>query len=79
MEVVKKQVGFSGVLNDFLNGLNDDPALMPFTTEREAIDYMKAIDSKVKPKLAALFGRAPKAPMEIRPVDPLPRETASSH
>lgn len=79
MEDVKKQVGYAGALNEFLKSINTNPALTPFKTEQEVLARFIAIDNQVKPKLAALFGRAPKAPMEIRPVDPLTRDTASSH
>jgi uncharacterized protein (DUF885 family) len=78
MESVKKQVGYTGALNDFLNGLNNNPALAPFKTEAEVLAKFVAIDNQIKPKLPSLFGRAPKAAMEIRPVDPLVRDTASS-
>jgi uncharacterized protein (DUF885 family) len=79
MEGVKKRVGFEGDLNAFLKGINTRPELTPFKTEEEIIAKLRAIDEKVKPGLAKLFGRMPKAPLEIRGVDPLLRDTASSN
>jgi uncharacterized protein (DUF885 family) len=79
MEGVKNRVRYEGELNAFLKGINTRPELTPFKTEDEVIAKLKAIDEKVKPGLAKLFGRMPKAPLEIRGVDPLMRDTASSH
>lgn len=79
MEAVKKQVAYAGDLNSFLKGINTRPELTPFKTEEEVIAKLRAIDEKVRPGLAKLFGRMPKAPLEIRGVDPLLKDTASSH
>jgi uncharacterized protein (DUF885 family) len=79
MEKVKTQVAFKGSLIDFLKGLEKRPELAPFKTEEEVMAKFAAMNANVKPQLALLFGRAPKAPLEIRPVDKLIRETASSH
>jgi uncharacterized protein (DUF885 family) len=78
IEIVKTQVGYKGPLNDFLNGLRNSPALAPFKTENEVLAKYEAMNAQVKPQLPLLFGRAPKAPLEIRPVDDLVRDTASS-
>ncbi|MEP7154232.1 MAG: DUF885 family protein [Betaproteobacteria bacterium] len=78
MEKVKARVGFKGALTDFLSGLNTRPELLPFKTEEEAILRFEALNKKIQPQLKLLFGRTPKAPLEIRPVDKLLRDTASS-
>jgi uncharacterized protein (DUF885 family) len=78
MEAVKIQVGFKGTLNEFLRGIKSRNTLVPFKTEEEVIARFKAIDTSIAPKLAALFGRTPKAALDIRPVDKLTRDTASS-
>jgi uncharacterized protein (DUF885 family) len=79
MEIVKMQVRFLGSLNDFLGSLDKRAELTPFKTEAEVLARFRELDAKVKPQLAKLFGRAPKSPLEIRPVDDLIRDTASSH
>jgi uncharacterized protein (DUF885 family) len=79
MEKVKTQVAFKGSLIEFLKGLEKRTELAPFKTEEEVLAKFATMNANVKPQLALLFGRAPKAPLEIRPVDKLIRETASSH
>lgn len=79
MEKVKEKVGFRGSLREFLIGLEKRPELMPFKTEEEALAAYVALNAKIQPQLSQLFGRAPKAPLEIRPVDKLLRDTASSY
>ncbi len=76
---VQAQVGIQGSLGDFLKSLDARADLMPFKTEEDALAAFRAIDAKVLPQLPKLFGRLPKAPMEIRGVDPLLRDTASSN
>jgi uncharacterized protein (DUF885 family) len=79
IERVKTQVGGSGTLIEFLQGLQKRPELTPFKTEVEVIAKFEAMNTKVKPQLAKMFGRAPRAGLDVRPVDPLIRDTASSH
>jgi uncharacterized protein (DUF885 family) len=79
MEKVKAQVGVKGALNDFLKSLSTRRELTPFKTDEEVLGRFEVMNAKVKPQLAQLFGRAPKAPLEIRPVDKLIRDSASSH
>ncbi len=79
MEKVKTQVGFNGPLIEFLKGLESRKELLPFKTDEEILGRFAALNERVKPQLAQLFGRTPKAPLEIRPVDKLLRDTASSH
>jgi uncharacterized protein (DUF885 family) len=79
MEKVKTQAGFKGALTDFLKTLEMRPDLTPFKTDEEVLAWFERLNTKVKPQLAQLFGRAPKAPLEIRPVDKLIRDSASSH
>jgi uncharacterized protein (DUF885 family) len=79
MEKVKIHVGFKGALNDFLKTLETRPDLTPFKTDAEVLARFESLNAKVKPQLAQLFGRAPKAPLEIRPVDKLIRDSVSSH
>ncbi|MBL8525544.1 MAG: DUF885 domain-containing protein, partial [Betaproteobacteria bacterium] len=79
METIKAKVGFDGPLFDFLKAIDTRGDLLPFKTDDEVLAQFRAIDARVEPALSRLFGRAPKAKMEIRPVDPLIRDSASSH
>jgi uncharacterized protein (DUF885 family) len=79
MEKIKTQVGFKGALTDFLKTLGTRADLTPFKTDEEVLARFESLNAKVKPQLAQLFGRAPKASLEIRPVDKLIRDSASSH
>jgi uncharacterized protein (DUF885 family) len=78
MDIIRIQVGFKGTLNEFLQGIKTRATLMPFKTEEQVIAQFKAIDTGMAAKLAGLFGRTPKAALDIRPVDKLTRDTASS-
>jgi uncharacterized protein (DUF885 family) len=78
MEGVRQQVKYAGDLNSFLKGLVDKPELTPFKTEEEILARFRAIDTKMRPALDRLFSRKPKAPLEIRGVDPLLKDSASS-
>lgn len=79
MEQVKARFGYEGPLLAFLQSLDARPELKPFRTEVEVLAAFGAINEKVKAGLPALFERAPKAPLEIRAVDPLSRATASDN
>lgn len=78
MDAVRRQVKFDGDLNSFLKGLVDRPELTPFKTEDEVLARFRAIDARMRPSLDQLFSRKPKAAFEIRGVDPLLKDSASS-
>lgn len=79
MDKIRIAVGFDGSLADFLKGLEARAELTPFRTEDEVVTKFAALDRSIAPRLAAMFGRRPRAALEIRPVDPLVRDTAPSH
>ncbi|MCX7174546.1 MAG: DUF885 domain-containing protein [Proteobacteria bacterium] len=79
MEGVKAQVGGTGTLLEFLKDFDKREALRPFKTEEEVLAHFASLNERIKPQLARLFSRAPKAALEIRPVDKLLRDTASSN
>lgn len=79
METVKAKVGYKGALTDFLKGLEERAELKPFKTDEEVLARFEAVNKRIQPQLSQLFGRGPKAPLEIRPVDILVRDSASSH
>ncbi|MCG2593109.1 DUF885 domain-containing protein [Ramlibacter sp. XY19] len=79
MEKVKERFGFRGDLQAFFQSLDTRKELTPFRTDDEVMAAYRAINERVQAGLPRLFARAPKARLEIRPVDPLQRDTASSY
>ncbi len=79
MEKVKAAYQFEGNLNDFMKWHNELPANRPFKTEQEILDAYRMLNEKIMPQLPTLFGRSPKAPLDIRPEPELTRATASPH
>jgi uncharacterized protein (DUF885 family) len=67
-EEAKVRVGFKGTLREFFAHLNSDPALR-FSTREEIQAAYEGLRAKVEAKVPALFGRLPKTPYEIRPVE----------
>jgi len=79
MEKVKVYYQFNGTLLEFLQWHNNNRQFQPFTTEQQILDSYAQLNQKIMTKLPALFGRAPKAPLVIRPEPELTRNTASDH
>lgn len=67
-EVAKDRVGFKGSLSEFFTHLNTAPELRFKTREQIQAAY-EALRPVVDAKIPALFGRTPKTPFEIRPVE----------
>lgn len=66
MEKIKKEVGFSGELKSFFDYLNTDPKFFPYKTPEDVLEAYRAIQQKITPHLASMFGLTPKIPFEIR-------------
>ncbi len=79
MEKVKATYKFKGTLAEFFKWHETLPQNRPFKTEQEVLDAYAALNRKIVEKLPQLFGRAPKAPLEIRAEPELTRSTASDH
>jgi uncharacterized protein (DUF885 family) len=79
MEKVKERFGFRGDLQAFFRSLDTRKELTPFQDDEQVMAAYRAINARVQAGLPRLFARAPKARLEIRPVDPLQRDTASSY
>lgn len=79
MEKIQAHYKYQGTLAKFLQWADEDAQFRPFKTEKEVLDAYAALNEKIKVKLPDLFGRAPKAPLEIRPEPELTRATASDH
>ena len=79
MAKVQAGYGFEGRLEDFLAWHGKRAEARPFKTEREVLDAYAELNRRIAPQLTRLFGRIPKAPLEIRPEPELTRDTASDH
>lgn len=79
MDKIRQHFKFEGSLTDFLKWAEEAPQFRPFKTEKEVLDAYAELNKKIMAKLPDLFGRSPKAPLEIRPEPELTRATASDH
>lgn len=78
MEKVKKQVGFSGTLEEFLTHIKSDPKAMPYKTSEEVLTAFNAILTKITPKLKTMFNNVPKTKFEIRQTEKFREASASA-
>lgn len=76
LETARMRAGFQGTLKEFLAHLNTAPELR-FKTREEIQAAYESIRPRVDAKVPAYFGRLPKTPFEIRPVEPF-REVAAA-
>ena len=79
MEKIKAHYKFDGELTAFLKWHFDQPQFRPFKTEQEVLDAYGVLNTQLLAKLPDYFGRAPKAPLEIRAEPELTKSTASDH
>ena len=66
MEAVRKQVGYKGNLTGFFSYLSSNPRFTPYKTPDEVLAAFRAIQARIAPNLAKLFGQVPRSPFEIR-------------
>lgn len=76
LETAKVRSGFKGTLKEFLAHLNTAPELR-FKTREEIQAAYESLRPSVDAKVPAYFGRVPKTPFEIRPVEAF-REVAAA-
>lgn len=67
-EEAKVRVGFKGSLKEFFAHLNTAPELR-FANREEIQAAYEGLRAKVEAKVPAFFGRTPKTPFEIRPIE----------
>jgi uncharacterized protein (DUF885 family) len=72
-------LGYEGDPRQLLGWVRTNPKFRPFKSEAQILDTYRAINQKVMARLPELFGRKPKAPIDIRPEPELTRATASDH
>lgn len=78
MDKVKKQLGFEGSLEQFLNELKKDPRAMPYKSPQEIISGFNGIYQKIQPGLKKMFTVVPKTKFEIRQTEKFREATASA-
>jgi uncharacterized protein (DUF885 family) len=78
MDSVKKEVKFSGDINEFFEFMKSDKQFMPYKTPEEVLNAFRSIQEKIEPNLAKMFGRTPKTPFEIRQTEEFRAASASA-
>ncbi len=73
------QLGYQGDPKALPAWMDKQDKYRPFKTEQEILEAYKQIETQVKAKLPELFGKLPKAPLEVRPEPEISRATASDH
>lgn len=76
MRAVMAQVGFKGELKDFFHFLTTDKQF-EFASEQALLDSYNALRARVEAGVPRLFSLVPKAPFEIRPVEPFRAASAA--
>jgi uncharacterized protein (DUF885 family) len=76
MEAVKRQVGFTGTLQQFFEHIRTDPKFKPASREALQQGYV-AIGKRLDSTLPTMFSTIPKSPLEIRPVPALTEKGAA--
>lgn len=73
------QLGYDGDPRQLLTWVRTSERFRPFRSEAQILETYRAINTRVQARLPALFGRAPKAALDIQPEPALTRATASDH
>ena len=66
MELVKKEVGFQGSLDDFFIHVRNNKDLMPYTDPQQLLSSFDSIQQRMAPQLAKLFDKKPKTPFMVK-------------
>jgi uncharacterized protein (DUF885 family) len=73
---VMQQVGFKGSLQDFFRFMQHDKRFS-FPSEEALLTHYRALEAKINQKIPEQFSLLPKAPFEIRPVEPFRAQSAA--
>lgn len=76
---VAPQLGYDGDPKQLLAWVRTNPKFLPYRSEAEILDAYRRINERVKASLPQMFGRVPKAPLDIRPEPELTKAAASDH
>ncbi|RDZ29059.1 DUF885 domain-containing protein [Lysobacter silvisoli] len=73
---IMAQVGFKGSLQDFFKFMQTDPRFS-FKSEEALLEHYRALEAKINLKVPQQFSLLPKAPFEIRAVEPFRAQSAA--
>ena len=73
---IMQQVKFTGSLQDFFKFMQEDPRFS-FKDEADLLKYYRGLEAKINQKIPEQFSLIPKAPFEIRPVEPYRAQSAA--
>ncbi len=79
MRGIMRQTNFSGDLNAFFQFMETDPRFFVADTPEGKADYVRqatAVIDAMRERLPQYFGRLPRAPIEVRPVEPFRERSA---
>ena len=76
---VGPKLGHEGDPRQLLTWVRTNERFLPFRSEVQILDAYRSLNERVKLNLPQLFGRMPRAALEIRPQPELTRATASDH
>ena len=76
---VGPQLGYTGDAAGMTAWRLTQSRFTPFRTDAEIVAAYRTIDARIRSRLPALFGRMPRAALEIRPEPELTKATASAH
>src|SRR5262249_37152998 len=71
-----QRAGFRGKISEARAWMRSNPENHPFTSKEQVIDYLKSMLARIVPQPPALFGRLPKARLDIRVEDSAVAPTA---
>ncbi len=73
---VMAEVKFEGSLQDFFKFMKTDPQFN-FKSQEDLLRYYRALEDKINRKIPEQFSLIPKAPFEIRPIEPFREKSAA--
>ena len=76
---VAPRLGYEGDARQLLAWVRTHPRFKPYQSEAQILEAYREINRKVNARLPQLFGRFPKAPLDVRPEPELTKAAASDH
>ncbi|MFC3717351.1 DUF885 domain-containing protein [Luteimonas soli] len=73
---VMAEVGFEGTLQEFFEFMKTDPKFS-FESEDALLTYYRSLEDRINKRIPEQFSLVPKAPFEIRPVEPFRAKSAA--
>ena len=73
---IMQEVKFTGSLQNFFKFMQEDPRFN-FKDEAALLSYYRGLEAKINEKIPEQFSLIPKAPFEIRPVEPYRAQSAA--